>query len=102
MTLDKNDVANIAKLAKIELSTKQCVDTTNELNEILSIIDRIQKINNEDNELITHPISLHEKISMFLRDDRVIDECSDTLIEKVAKNAPQFEDNMFLVPKVVE
>lgn len=102
MTLDKHDVANIAKLAKIELSIEQCADTTNELNEILSIIERIQKVENRSNELLVHPISIHEEISMFLRDDEVVNRCSDSFMEKVIVNAPQFEDNMFLVPKVVE
>ncbi|AGF49366.1 Asp-tRNA(Asn)/Glu-tRNA(Gln) amidotransferase subunit GatC [Candidatus Kinetoplastidibacterium galati] len=102
MTLDKHDVANIAKLAKIELSKEQCADTTNKLNESLTIIELIKKVENKSNELLVHPISIHEEISMFLRKDTSIDECSDNFMEKVIKNAPQFEDNMFLVPKIVE
>lgn len=102
MTLDKHDVANIAKLAKIELTKEQCTDTANELNESLNIIERIKRLENKDNELLVHPVSIHEEISMFLRGDKAIDRCSDDFMKKVIANAPQFEDNMFLVPKVVE
>ncbi|AGF48639.1 aspartyl-tRNA(Asn)/glutamyl-tRNA (Gln) amidotransferase subunit C [Candidatus Kinetoplastibacterium oncopeltii TCC290E] len=101
MTLDKHDIENIAKLAKIELSKEQCADTANELNESLNIIERIKTVNNKDSKLLLHPVSIHEEISMFLRNDRDVG-CLDNFMEKVITNAPQFEDNMFLVPKTVE
>jgi aspartyl-tRNA(Asn)/glutamyl-tRNA(Gln) amidotransferase subunit C len=95
MPVDKATVRRIAKLARIALPEERVESMVCELNNILSWVEQLQEVNIEGVDPMTSVVA--QKIKM--RDD-VVTAGGDAAA--IMANAPQSEDNFFVVPKVVE
>ena len=95
MALTLPEVQRIAHLARIEVSTTEAGQTLAQLNDILGMIERMSKVDTEGIEPMSHPLGGAQR----LREDRVTE--SDARAENM-RNAPQAENGLFLVPRVVE
>ncbi|HEY4115027.1 MAG TPA: Asp-tRNA(Asn)/Glu-tRNA(Gln) amidotransferase subunit GatC [Rhizomicrobium sp.] len=95
MSVDKATVRRIAKLARIALPEERVEPMMAELNGILSWIEQLQEVNVEGVEPMTSVVA--QKLKM--RED-VVTAGGDA--NAIVANAPQTEDNFFVVPKVVE
>ncbi|MFL5238203.1 MAG: Asp-tRNA(Asn)/Glu-tRNA(Gln) amidotransferase subunit GatC [Rhizomicrobium sp.] len=95
MSVDKATVRRIAKLARIAVQEDGIESMMIELNGILGWIEQLQKIAVEGVEPMTSVVA--HKLKM--RDD-VATAGGDAAA--IVANAPQGEDNFFVVPKVVE
>jgi len=95
MSVDKATVRRIAKLARIALPEERVESMMGELNNILSWVEQLQEVDIEGVEPMTSVVA--QKLKM--RDDVVTAGGDATAI---VANAPQSEDNFFVVPKVVE
>ena len=95
MSVDKDTVRRIAKLARIALDESRVAPMEQELNGILAWVEQLQEVNVEGVKPMTSVVA--QKLKM--RDDVVTD---GGLAAAVTANAPLSEDNFFVVPKVVE
>ena len=95
MALTENDVARIAHLARIEISDADRRAMLAQLNDIFAMIERMQKIDTTGVAPMAHPLGGRQR----LREDRVTE--TDARAQNMS-NAPQAEDGLFLVPRVVE
>ena len=95
MALTLPEVQRIAHLARIEISATEAGQTLAQLNDILGMIERMSKVNTEGIEPMSHPLGGAQR----LREDRVTE--SDARVENM-RNAPQAENGLFLVPRVLE
>ena len=95
MSVDKNTVRRIAKLARIALPEERVAPMEGELNGILKWVEQLNEVNVEGIEPMTSVVAQ----SLKMRDDVVTD---GDQAEAVTANAPESEDHFFLVPKVVE
>ena len=95
MALTLLEVQRIAHLARIEISATEAGQTLAQLNDILGMIERMSKVNTEGIEPMSHPLGGAQR----LREDRVTE--SDARVENM-RNAPQAENGLFLVPRVLE
>ncbi|POZ63154.1 Asp-tRNA(Asn)/Glu-tRNA(Gln) amidotransferase subunit GatC [Chromobacterium alticapitis] len=95
MSLTHQDVARIAKLARIEVSEAEIAATADKLNNIFGLIEKMQEVNTDGIEPMAHP----QDVSLRLRDD-VVTETNQR--ERFQAVAPQVEKGLFLVPKVIE
>ncbi|HEY2034822.1 MAG TPA: Asp-tRNA(Asn)/Glu-tRNA(Gln) amidotransferase subunit GatC [Rhizomicrobium sp.] len=95
MSVDKDTVRRIAKLARIALDESRVEPMERELNGILAWVEQLQEVNVEGIEPMTSVVA--QKLKM--RDDVVTD---GGIAEAITANAPQSEDHFFVVPKVVE
>ena len=95
MSVDKATVRRIAKLARIALPEERVEPMMAELNGILGWIEQLQEVNVEGVEPMTSVVA--QKLKM--RED-VVTAGGDAAA--IVANAPQSEDNFFVVPKVVE
>lgn len=102
MALNDKDVARIARLARIELTPEQRAHAQTELNGILHLIERLQSVHTQGVEPLAHPLSAHEDITLRLREDAVTEPSSETRRQELLANAPDAQDGLFLVPKVIE
>jgi aspartyl-tRNA(Asn)/glutamyl-tRNA(Gln) amidotransferase subunit C len=104
MALNEEDVARIARLARVELTPERRARALEELNGMLHIIERLQQENTQGVEPLAHPLSVHQDVTLRLRKDRVMesDSDSDNQRESLMRNAPEARDGLFLVPKVLE
>jgi aspartyl-tRNA(Asn)/glutamyl-tRNA(Gln) amidotransferase subunit C len=95
MSVDKDTVRRIAKLARIALPEERVAPMEGELNGILKWVEQLNEVNVEGVEPMTSVVAQ----SLKMRDDVVTD---GDQAEAVTANAPESEDRFFLVPKVVE
>ena len=95
MSLDKEKIKHVAKLARIYVNEAKVDSLTKDLNSIFKFIEQL-------NELDTNKVEpLTSILNQSLRSRK--DEINDGKIrEKVLKNSPKDSEEFFVVPKVVE
>lgn len=95
MSIDKNTVGKIARLARIKVTEQEKDVLSAELSNILKMIEELNAVNTEGVEPLTSVVQMQ----MFEREDKVTD---GGIPEKILKNAPEQTAGFFVVPKVVE
>ena len=95
MSVDKDTVKRIAKLARLRLEEERVAPMMDELNGILAWVEQLREVNVDGVAPLTSVVE--QKLKM--REDAVTDGGYPA---DLMKNAPSPEDNFFVVPKVVE
>ena len=95
MALDIDQVRRIAHLARIEVTDDEARRTLEQLSDIFAMIERMRAVDTTGVEPMAHPLGGHQR----LREDAVSE--SDRRAANMA-NAPEQQDGLFLVPKVIE
>jgi len=95
MSIDKNTVTKIARLARIKVEEGEKDKLAGELSNILKMIEELNAVNTEGVEPLTSVVQM----DMFERADIVTD---GGIQEKILSNAPDSAAGFFVVPKVVE
>ena len=95
MSVDQATVRRIAHLARIAVSDAEVPHLQGEINAILSFVEALGAVDVTGVEPMTSVIPM----KLPLRADAVTDGEIGSL---VLANAPQTEDDFFLVPKVIE
>lgn len=95
MSVDKNIVAKIARLARLNVPEERLEPVAKELEGIFSWISELNEVPTDDIE----PLASVTGHDLPMRDDIVSDGgCAD----KVLSNTPESASGFFVVPKVVE
>ena len=95
MSVDKDTVRRIAKLARIALEEERVEPMVNELNQILHWVEQLDAVDISGIEPMTSVVAQRLK----MRADEVT---AGGEPDAVTQNAPQSEDHFYVVPKVVE
>ncbi len=95
MSLDADDVAKIAHLARLEISQDNVAEYARNLSSILDLVEQMSAVSTEGVEPMAHPLSLAQR----LRPD-VVTETDQR--DAFQHNGPQVEAGLYLVPKVIE
>ncbi|MBQ9258758.1 MAG: Asp-tRNA(Asn)/Glu-tRNA(Gln) amidotransferase subunit GatC [Neisseriaceae bacterium] len=95
MSLTLSDVEKVAKLSRLALNDEQKQRTLKELNGIFEMIAKMQAVNTDGVEPLSHPIEFAQR----LRDDSVTEPERREAYQAIA---PQVEQNLYIVPKVIE
>lgn len=95
MSIDKNTVTKIARLARIKVTEDEKDVLSRELSSILKMIEELSKVNTDGIEPLTSVVQMQ----LFEREDAVTD---GAMQEKILTNAPEHTAGFFVVPKVVE
>jgi len=95
MTTSEIELKKIASLAHIETDSDSTLQFANDVSAIMSLVEQLRQVNTDGVAPLLHPLNLHQRLRM----DLVTEEnCSEAL----AKIAPVFADNLYLVPKVID
>ncbi|MGC9954581.1 MAG: Asp-tRNA(Asn)/Glu-tRNA(Gln) amidotransferase subunit GatC [Rhizomicrobium sp.] len=95
MSVDKDTVRRIARLARLALEEERVQPMVQELNGILAWVEQLKEVDVEGIAPLTSVVEQRLK----MREDVVTDGgAADALMA----NAPQGEEHFFVVPKVVE
>lgn len=94
MSLTKEDVLNVAKLARLEFQEEEIQRFQTDLNNIFEYINMLSEVNTDSVEPL---VQVHQG-GVKLREDVI--RLSLTA-EEAMKNAPASEDGALIVPKVV-
>lgn len=95
MSVDKDTVRRIAKLARLALEEERVEPMMNELNQIFAWVQQLEEVDVAG----VPPMTSVVKQRLKMRDDVVTDGGN---ADAITANAPLAEDHFFVVPKVVE
>jgi aspartyl-tRNA(Asn)/glutamyl-tRNA(Gln) amidotransferase subunit C len=95
MPLSLEEVRRIAMLARLEVSEHEAAAVRDQLNDIFGLIEQLQAVDTQGIE----PMSHAGNNTLRLREDRVGDNGAR---ERFQTLAPQVEQALYLVPKVIE
>jgi aspartyl-tRNA(Asn)/glutamyl-tRNA(Gln) amidotransferase subunit C len=95
MSLSLEDVRHIAQLARIAITDDEAAATRTQLNDIFQLIERMRAVDTAG----VAPMAHAGEMSQRLRDDAVTETDQHALFQSLA---PQVEDDLYLVPKVIE
>jgi aspartyl-tRNA(Asn)/glutamyl-tRNA(Gln) amidotransferase subunit C len=95
MSVTKNDVEHIAKLAKLEIAEDEINEFTSQLNQVLEYVDKLNELDTKNVKPLSHPV---EGENVFREDG--LRESSST--EDALRNSASKTDKYFKVPKVIK
>lgn len=98
-SISPEDIRRLALLARIDLTSAEADRAGEQLNRIFSLVAQLQAVDTAGVEPLCHPIAMIEEMTLRLRPDVVTE--TDQRVVNMA-NAPQQENGLFLVPKVLE
>jgi aspartyl-tRNA(Asn)/glutamyl-tRNA(Gln) amidotransferase subunit C len=93
--LSRDQVLRIARLARIEVAEAEAEALGRELDGILELVGRMSAVDTAGVDPMSHP----ENVPQRLREDRVTERDERAAFQSIA---PQVEDGLYLVPKVIE
>ena len=95
MSIDKDTVKHISKLARISLDENKVESLSKDLTAIMKFIENLNKLNTDK----TAPLTSIINASLKSRKDEVKD---GKIRDQILKNSPEKNDEFFVVPKVIE
>ncbi len=95
MSIDKETVGKIARLARIRVTDADKETLAGELSGILAMVEKLNKVDTKGVEPLTSVVQM----KLPQRADVVTD---GGIPEKILQNAPEHTAGFFVVPKVVE
>ncbi|OQX12484.1 MAG: asparaginyl/glutamyl-tRNA amidotransferase subunit C [Thiothrix lacustris] len=95
MAISEAEVKKVARLARLAVPDDRLDAYTQNLSNILSLVDQLSAIDTTGVEPMAHPLDMVQR----LRED-VVTETDHR--EKYQAIAPEVENGLYLVPKVLE
>ena len=95
MSIDKDKIRHTAKLARISLDENKIDSLSKDLSNIFKFIEKLNKANTDN----VKPLSSILDHSLRSREDKVND---GNIRDKILENAPNKNEEFFIVPKVIE
>ena len=95
MSIDKDTVKHIAKLARISLDEKKIHSLSKDLSSIIEFIQKLNELNTEK----TIPLTSIINASLQSRKDEILE---GKIRDQILKNSPEKNEEFFVVPKVIE
>ena len=99
MSLNAQDIARIANLARLELQPEESERMLAQINGFFDIVEKMRAVDTSGVEPLAHPVAAIRDVPLRLRDD-VASETNQR--EANQQSAPSVERGLFLVPKVIE
>ena len=95
MAIERQQVEQLARLARIALDESILARTTQSLGDVLALIDQLQAVDTAGLDPRAHPLDAVQR----LRADEVSEPDQRAALQAIA---PAVQDGLFLVPKVIE
>lgn len=95
MKISKEDVLKVAELARLEFGEAELEKFMEQLGDILTYIEKLNELDTDGVEPTSHVLD----IATPLREDEVQDWLTP---EEALQNAPEREEDFFVVPQVIE
>ena len=96
MSLNRSDIENIARMARLELTEQEIPLYVEGLSRIIGLVGELDRADTSQVEPMAHPLPGQRQ---RLRADAVTETDRHELYQR---NAPQVEAGLYLVPRVIE
>ena len=94
MKITIGEVEHVAELARLEVDDQEKQQLTEQMNQILLYMEKLNELETEGVPPTSHAIDLHNAF----REDVVQESMNKT---DTLENAPEANDNEFIVPRVI-
>jgi len=94
MQVSKEEILHIAKLSNLNIKEEEIEEYRKNLQDILNFANTINSVETEN---ISETIGSTSNVNVFREDE--VKQYGD--LEALLQNAPEQEDNMFKIPKVI-
>ena len=95
MNIERQEIEKLATLARIAIDENTIAEVTERLGSVLELVDQLQAADTSGVESIAHPMQGTQR----LRQDEVSEINQREALQAIA---PDTEEGLFLVPKVIE
>ena len=95
MSIDKDKIKHVSKLARISVDEKKIDDLTKDLSSIFKFIEQLNELNTDK----VKPLSSILNEPLRYRKDEIND---GQIRDKILENSPKTNEEFFVVPKVIE
>ncbi len=95
MSLSLEDLKSLCILSRLEIASGEMEGVADKLSEIVTLVDALQAVDTAGVVPMAHPLDRAQR----LREDRVT-EADNHL--RYQRNAQQVEQDLYLVPRVIE
>ena len=95
MAISPDEVLKIAQLARLKISDSEVEQYAVDLSNIMNLVDQMNKVDTQGIEPMAHS----QDVIQRMRDDKVAETNQR---EKFQTIAPQVQNGLYLVPKVIE
>jgi len=95
MSLSRNDIEQIGRLARLEVAESEMDGYVEKLSQILELVEQLQSVDTQDVLPMAHPLDMVQR----LRADEVTETDQR---DKLQENARDVENGLYTVPKVIE
>ena len=95
MSIDKDKIKHVSKLARISVDEKKIDDLTKDLSSIFKFIEQLNELNTDKVE----PLSSILNEPLRSRKDEIND---GKIRDEILENSPKKNEEFFVVPKVIE
>ncbi|MBB6521398.1 Asp-tRNA(Asn)/Glu-tRNA(Gln) amidotransferase subunit GatC [Pseudoteredinibacter isoporae] len=93
--MDQSDIAKLANLARLDINETTAAEVAGSINGILGLVDQLQNADTDGIAPMAHPQDAQQR----LRKDEVSEE---NVREQFQAIAPEAEQGLYLVPKVID
>lgn len=104
MAFSEESLVRLARLSRLDLPPATLAELGGEMSSILALIDRLQAVDTSGATPLAHPLWVDAAIETAMGQRAPRSDTADKGINREAnlQNAPQTENGLFLVPKVIE
>ena len=95
MKVSEEELAHIAHLARLALDPQDLPRLSEELARILALVDEMNAVETADLSPMAHPVEMVQR----LRPDEIREPDRRDLLQR---GAPETEDGLYLVPRVID
>ena len=99
MALTSQDIARIARLARLELGPHESERMLTQLNGFFDLVEKMRAVDTTGIEPLAHPVAAVQDVALRLREDAATERVDR---EANQRSAPAVERGLFLVPRVIE
>jgi aspartyl-tRNA(Asn)/glutamyl-tRNA(Gln) amidotransferase subunit C len=94
MSLDRSEVAKIAYLARLEVTSGELDAVAGDLSNILDLVEQMNGVDTAGVTPMAHPLHMAQR----LREDAVTEDDKRSKYQSIA---PSTDSGLYLVPKVI-
>ncbi len=93
--MDRSEITRLAELARIEITEATVDEAASSITDVLKLVDQLQAADTDGVAPMAHPMDATQR----LRADQVSEENRREAFQAIA---PETEDGLYLVPKVID
>ena len=95
MSIERKEIEKLATLSRIAINDETINEVSQRLDSVLQLVDQLQAVDTTGVEAMSHPMQATQR----LREDEVSEINQRKALQAIA---PDTEEGLFLVPKVIE